>query len=69
VDPDGLYPVLNDVFNLSKDVSENLKRLLSRTSLTRLVTAFTQVANRLDFLAALLRPGLPVLPPLPKPPA
>jgi hypothetical protein len=52
-DPDGLYPVLGELFNLTKADREDLKRLLDRTSLASLIRASTEVANRLDFLAAL----------------
>lgn len=52
-DPDGLYPVLEELFNLTKTDREDLRRLLERTSLASLVRASTQVTNRLDFLAAL----------------
>lgn len=52
-DPDGLYPVLEELFNLTKTDREDLRRLLDRTSLASLVRASTQVTNRLDFLAAL----------------
>lgn len=53
LDPDGLYPVLDELFNLTKTDREDLKRLLDRTSLASLIRASTQVTNRLDFLAAL----------------
>jgi hypothetical protein len=53
LDPDGLYPVLDELFNLTKADREDLKRLLDRTSLASLIRASTQVTNRLDFLAAL----------------
>jgi len=53
LDPDGLYPVLDEVFHLTKADREDLKRLLDRTSLASLIRASTEVTNRLDFLAAL----------------
>jgi Histidine kinase-, DNA gyrase B-, and HSP90-like ATPase len=53
LDPDGLYPVLDELFHLSKADREDLKRLLDRTSLASLIRASTEVTNRLDFLAAL----------------
>ena len=52
-DPDGLYPVLDELFHLTKADREDLKRLLDRTSLASLIKAATEVTNRLDFLAAL----------------
>lgn len=52
-DPDGLYPVLDELFHLTRADREDLKRLLDRTSLASLVRASTEVTNRLDFLAAL----------------
>jgi hypothetical protein len=53
LDPDGLYPVLDELFHLTKADREDLKRLLDRTSLASLIRASTEVTNRLDFLAAL----------------
>lgn len=53
LDPDGLLPVLEDLFNLTKRDQEDLGRLLNRTSLSNLIKASTHVSNRLDFLAAL----------------
>ncbi len=53
LDPDGLYSVLDELFNLTKADREDLKRLLDRTSLASLIRASTEVTNRLDFLAAL----------------
>lgn len=52
-DPDGLYPLLDELFNLTKADREDLRRLLDRTSLSSLIKASTQVTNRLDFLGAL----------------
>lgn len=52
-DPDGLYPLVNELFNLTKADREGLRRLLDRTSLARLIKASTQVTDRLDFLGAL----------------
>jgi hypothetical protein len=52
-DPDGLYPVLDELFHLTKADREDLRRLLDRTSLASLIKAATEVTNRLDFLAAL----------------
>lgn len=52
-DPDGLYPLINELFNLTKADREDLRRLLHRTSLASLIKASTQVTNRLDFLADL----------------
>ena len=52
-DPDGIYPVIDELFNLSKADRDDLRRLLDRTSLATLIKSSTQVTNRLDFLAAL----------------
>mgnify|MGYP002336027997 CR=1 FL=1 len=52
-DPDGLLTVLDEVFKLPKSEREDLKRLLSRTSLSSVIKASNDVVDRLDFLAAL----------------
>lgn len=52
-DPSGLYPVLDELFRLPQSEQEELKRLLQRTSLSDVVRATGQVADRLDFIAAL----------------
>lgn len=54
-DPGGLYPVLDELFRLPQSEQEELKRLLLRTSLSDVIKATGQVADRLDFLAALKR--------------
>lgn len=51
--PEHLYPVLDELFNLTKKDKEDLARLLGRTSLSNLVQASVAVADRLDFLKAL----------------
>jgi hypothetical protein len=48
-----LMTVLDEVFRLSKPDREALERLLQRTSLSNIVQTSSQVADRLDFLAAL----------------
>ncbi|MCW2671812.1 MAG: hypothetical protein JWP14_401 [Frankiales bacterium] len=53
LDPDGILPVIEEVFSLTKRDQEDLARLLNRTSLSNLIKASTHVANRLDFLGAL----------------
>lgn len=53
LDPDGMLPIIDEVFNLSKRDLENLGLVLNRTSLSNLIKASTHVSNRLDFLAAL----------------
>jgi len=52
-DPEGLYPILNELFRLPQAEQEALKNILQRTSLTQVIKATSQVADRLDFLAAL----------------
>lgn len=52
-DPDGMYPVVEELFHLTKRDQKDLGRLMNRTSLSNLIKASTQVTNRLDFLAAL----------------
>ncbi|MER5648494.1 ATP-binding protein [Streptosporangium sp. NPDC002524] len=52
-DPSGLYPVLDELFRLPQSEQEELKRLLQRTSLSEVIKATGQVADRLDFIAAL----------------
>ncbi|WP_326824877.1 ATP-binding protein [Streptosporangium sp. NBC_01756] len=52
-DPNGLYPMLDELFRLPQSEQEELKRLLQRTSLSEVIKATGQVADRLDFVAAL----------------
>lgn len=52
-DPDGLVPVLDELFRLPKSERDELRRLLDRTTLSNIVKASGQVADRLDFLRAL----------------
>ncbi|MCW2875930.1 MAG: hypothetical protein JWQ95_30 [Sphaerisporangium sp.] len=52
-DPSGLYPVLDELFRLPQSEQDELKRILQRTSLSDVVKATGQVADRLDFIAAL----------------
>jgi hypothetical protein len=54
-DPNGLYPMLDELFRLPQSEQEELKRLLQRTSLSEVIKATGQVADRLDFVAALKR--------------
>lgn len=51
--PSAVLPVLDDLYNLSKQNRDDFARLLDRTPLSTLIEATTQVTNRLDFLAAL----------------
>lgn len=52
-DPDRLIPVMDEAFNLTKGQKESLVKLVQRTPFANLIAASTDVAGRLDFLAAL----------------
>ncbi len=52
-DPEGLVSVLDELFRLPKSEQDELRRLLERTTLSNIVKASGQVADRLDFLRAL----------------
>lgn len=51
--PAGVGDLLDQFVGLSMDEKNQLTRLLTRSSLSRLIAANTSVTNRLDFLAAL----------------
>ena len=51
--PEGVGALLDQFVGLTADERDQLKRLLERSSLARLIRANTSVTNRLDFLAAL----------------
>lgn len=51
--PEQLGTLLDQFIGLSAEEKENLERLLTRTSLARIVRASSSVTDRLDFLAAL----------------
>ena len=52
-EPGSLPKVLDDLFALPRSQHEDFRRLLDRTTLSKLIAANTVIANRLDFLAAL----------------
>lgn len=52
-DPEGLVPVLDELFRLPKAEQDELRRLLKRTTLSNIVKASAQVSDRLDFLRAI----------------
>lgn len=51
--PDNVHHILDEVFRLTNDDKAELDRLLNRTTLSSMIKASSNVANRLDFLAAL----------------
>jgi hypothetical protein len=51
--PDNVHQILDEVFRLSADDKADLDRLLNRTTLSSMIRASSNVADRLDFLAAL----------------
>jgi hypothetical protein len=52
-EPGSLPRILDDLFALPRSKHEELRRLLDRTTLSRLIAANTLITGRLDFLAAL----------------
>jgi hypothetical protein len=51
--PENTHRILDEVFRLTQDDKNELERLLNRTSLSSLIKASSDVADRFDFLAAL----------------
>lgn len=51
--PDGVATLLDQFVGLTAEEGAQLQRLLERTSLSRLISATTEVTDRLDFIAAL----------------
>ncbi|WBB78612.1 ATP-binding protein [Micromonospora sp. WMMD882] len=51
--PDNVHRLLDELFRLTADDKAELDRLLNRTSLSSLIKASSDIADRLDFLAAL----------------
>jgi hypothetical protein len=52
-DPGSLQKVLEDVLDLPQEQLEELRELLERTSLDKIISASRSITNRLDFLQAL----------------
>ncbi|SCG45717.1 hypothetical protein GA0070613_1371 [Micromonospora inositola] len=51
--PENVHRILDEVFRLSNDDKSALDNLLNRTNLSSMIKASSNVADRLDFLAAL----------------
>ena len=51
--PDNIHRLLDELFRLTTEDKAELDRLLNRTSLSNLIKASSDIADRLDFLAAL----------------
>ncbi|MEV5694296.1 ATP-binding protein [Micromonospora globbae] len=51
--PDNVHRLLDELFRLTVDDKAELDRLLNRTSLSNLIKASSDIADRLDFLTAL----------------
>jgi DNA-binding transcriptional MerR regulator len=52
-DPGSLQKVLEDVLDLPQEQLEELRELLERTSLDKIISASRSITNRLEFLQAL----------------